>query len=68
MFPDSVDLYVSDVPWDLVLNDSGRVIGEVYMLLPDPPPRRRQNKWGTGSISHRKNMQKQKSTELGRTC
>ncbi|OMF04014.1 hypothetical protein BK129_18820 [Paenibacillus amylolyticus] len=40
------DLYKSDIPWDIVTEDSGKVIGEVYKPLPVPPPRRRQAKWG----------------------
>ncbi|OPG94119.1 hypothetical protein B2I21_33155 [Chryseobacterium mucoviscidosis] len=43
------DLYKSDIPWDIVTDDSGKVIGEVYKHLPVPPPRRRQVKWGMTS-------------------
>ncbi|BFH10590.1 hypothetical protein WJ0W_004713 [Paenibacillus melissococcoides] len=38
----NVDPYFQDIPWDIITNDSGEVIGAVYVLLPDPPPRRRQ--------------------------
>lgn len=38
--------------WDIITDDNGAVIGEVYRLLPAPPPRRRQRKWGTTSTSH----------------
>lgn len=34
------DPYFQDIPWDIVTDDSGKVIGEVYVLLPDPAPRR----------------------------
>ncbi|MMZ71660.1 hypothetical protein D1872_351690 [compost metagenome] len=56
------DLIFQDIPWDLIYDDNGQVIGEVYVILPDPPPRRRQFKWGTGFTSHLKSMQKQKNT------
>lgn len=36
------DLYDSEVPWDIVTDDSGKVVGEVYKPLPDPPYRKRQ--------------------------
>lgn len=36
------DPYFDGVPWDIITDDAGRVIGTVYVLLPDPPPRRRQ--------------------------
>lgn len=38
----NVDPYFQDIPWDIITDDAGRVIGTVYILLPDPPPRRRQ--------------------------
>lgn len=57
------DLYKSDIPWDIVTDDSGKVIGEVYKPLPDPPPRRRQTKWGIISTSLQGNMKKRPSSE-----
>ena len=45
------DLYKSDIPWDIVTDDSGKVIGEVYKPLPDPPPRKKQNKIGVVSAA-----------------
>lgn len=57
------DLYKSDIPWDIVTDDSGNVIGEVFKVLPDPPPRRRQGKWGITSMSPQMSMQKQQSLE-----
>lgn len=57
------DLYQSDIPWDIVTDDSGKVIGEVYKPLPDPPPRRRQAKWGIISTSLQGSMKKRPSSE-----
>lgn len=48
------DLYKSDIPWDIVTDDSGKVIGEVYKPLPVPPPRRRQAKWESKNPSQQK--------------
>ncbi|BFH12655.1 hypothetical protein PMJ10TS2_46240 [Paenibacillus melissococcoides] len=36
------DPIFDDIPWDIITDEAGRVIGTVYILLPDPPPRRRQ--------------------------
>jgi len=33
------DPYFQEIPWDLIYDESGELIGEVYVLLPDPPPR-----------------------------
>lgn len=57
------DLYKSDIPWDIVTDDSGKVIGEVYKPLPVPPPRRRQAKWGIISTSLQGSMKKRPSSE-----
>ncbi|SDW31227.1 hypothetical protein SAMN05518848_101969 [Paenibacillus sp. PDC88] len=57
------DPLFDDIPWDIITDDSGKVIGEVYMILPDPPPRRRQNKWGTITTLPRMNMLKRPSSE-----
>ncbi|WP_164764304.1 hypothetical protein [Paenibacillus illinoisensis] len=46
-----VDLYVLDIPWDIVTDHSGKVVGEVYKPLPDPPPRKKQNKIAVLSTS-----------------
>lgn len=35
-----VDAYFQDIPWEIVTDDAGKVIGEVYVLLPDPAPRK----------------------------
>lgn len=43
MFPETVDLYNSDIPRDLITNENGEVIGEVYVPLPDPPQRRKKH-------------------------
>ncbi len=36
------DPYFDDIPWDIITDDNGDVIGEVYILLPDPPLKQRQ--------------------------
>lgn len=38
------DPYFQDIPWDLIYDDNGELIGEVYTTLPDPPTRKRKNK------------------------
>lgn len=38
------DLIFQDIPWDLIYDDDGKLIGEVYMILPEPPPSRRIRK------------------------
>lgn len=48
------DLYQSDIPWDIVTDDSGKVIGEVYKPLPNLPPRRSQAKWKVLKIQCKK--------------
>ncbi|MGG1878279.1 hypothetical protein ABDI30_12015 [Paenibacillus cisolokensis] len=30
------DLIFQDIPWDLIYDDDGELIGEVYLILPDP--------------------------------
>lgn len=45
------DPYFSEIPWDIITNENGEVIGEVYTILPDPPPRKRQNKMGAVSTT-----------------
>lgn len=30
------DPYFSDIPWDIITNERGEVIGEVYLILPEP--------------------------------
>jgi len=39
-----VDPYYNDIPWEIIYDDFGRVIGEVYVILPRPPARRRKRK------------------------
>lgn len=34
------DPYFDDIPWELVTDDSGTVVGTVYTLLPEPDPKR----------------------------
>ncbi|WP_161626995.1 hypothetical protein [Paenibacillus polymyxa] len=34
------DPYFQDIPWELVTDDSGTLIGTVYTLLPEPDPKR----------------------------
>lgn len=36
------DPIFDDIPWEFVTDENGNEIGAVYILLPDPPPRRRQ--------------------------
>lgn len=36
-----VDPYFSDIPWEIIYDDDGKVIGEVF-LLPWQPKRRRR--------------------------
>lgn len=31
------DPYFNDIPWEIITDDKGRVIGEVYTLRPVPP-------------------------------
>lgn len=57
------DPFFSDIPWEIITDDSGKVIGEVFLTLPDPPPRRRQEKWGTGSTILQKSMPQLKRSE-----
>lgn len=45
------DPLFADIPWEIITNDRGEVIGEVYTILPDPPPRKRQNKRGVISTT-----------------
>lgn len=33
-----MDPYFYDIPWDLIYDESGELIGEVYLILPKPPP------------------------------
>lgn len=35
-----VDPYFQDIPWDLIVDENGELIGEVYLILPKPSPRR----------------------------
>ncbi|BFH14532.1 hypothetical protein J6TS7_44610 [Paenibacillus dendritiformis] len=63
------DPFFQDIPWDIITNDSGEVVGAVYVLLPDPPPRRRQKKrWDTISISRRMNMRKPQKSASALKC
>lgn len=34
------DPYFDDIPWDIITDDSGDVVGIVYTLLPEPDPKR----------------------------
>lgn len=49
------DPYFSEIPWDIITNEYGEVIGEVYKILPDPPPRKRQKFWEGRDSFDRKN-------------
>lgn len=40
----AADPYFQDIPWDLIYDENGRLIGEVYMTLPAAPPRNRRSK------------------------
>lgn len=57
------DPYFQDIPWEFIFNDNGELIGEVYLTLPEPSPRRCKPVWDTTSILPRKNMQKLKKSE-----
>lgn len=35
------DPIFQEIPWDLIYDDNGELIGEIYLILPDPPPRKR---------------------------
>ncbi|MNV79655.1 hypothetical protein D3C71_1732180 [compost metagenome] len=48
------DPYFQEIPWDIITDDNGAVIGEVYTILPEAPPRKRQRKWGTTSEMKRR--------------
>ena len=37
-----VDSYSQDIPWDIIKDDNGRVIGEVYMIHPWMRPGRKE--------------------------
>lgn len=37
------DPYFSEIPWEIIYDDNGKVIGEVF-LLPLPPKRRHKRK------------------------
>ena len=54
-----LDPYFQDIPWDIIKDDNGRVIGEVYITLPVSPPRRLKAVWDTTSIIPQKNTQLQ---------
>lgn len=62
MFPESTDLYDTEIPLDIITDDSGQVIGEVYFILPDPP-RRRHSKCHTNSILLQKSTPRRRATE-----
>lgn len=56
------DPLFQDVPWEFIYNDNGELIGEVYLTLPEPLPRRGKGSWlGTTSTLPRKNMKLLKS-------
>lgn len=57
------DPIFQDIPWEFITDDNGKVIGEVFLTLPDPPARRRQLKWGTGFTSRQKSMPLLKKSE-----
>lgn len=39
-----VDPFMQDVPWEIIYDDAGRAIGEIY-LLEFPAPERRNKAW-----------------------
>jgi hypothetical protein len=39
-----IDPYFNDVPWEIIYDNDGRAIGEIYVLLHLPPTRRRKKK------------------------
>lgn len=44
------DPYFSDIPWEIIMDERGNVIGEVYMLLSFPQsekPKCKQKKHGS---------------------
>lgn len=58
------DPYFQDVPWDLIYDDNGELIGEVYMALPHPPARKRKGKqkqWEANGNEPRESRQKSTS-------
>lgn len=55
------DTYFHDIPWDLIYDDNGELIGEVYLILPEPSPRRCKLVWDTTSTLPPKIMQQLKS-------
>lgn len=45
----AIDLYFNDIPWEIVYDDHGRVIGEIYLIkgaISDAKGRRGK-KWNT---------------------
>lgn len=38
------DPYSQGIPLEFIYDDNGELIGEVYLTLPDPPPRKRKHK------------------------
>lgn len=56
------DPYFQDIPWDLIYDDNGELIGEVYMALPVPSPRRCKAVWDTTSTLPLKNTPLPKRT------
>lgn len=35
------DPFFQDIPWDLIYDDNGVLIGEVYLLLAEPPSKKK---------------------------
>ncbi|WP_162484581.1 hypothetical protein [Paenibacillus sp. IHBB 10380] len=44
MKPKSVDPFFQDIPWELIYDDKGRQIGEVYMLHEWIKPKQKEEK------------------------
>ncbi|GKU79802.1 hypothetical protein L3i20_v241990 [Paenibacillus sp. L3-i20] len=39
-----VDSYFNDIPWDIIYDDQGRVIGDVFLNLHGRPLKSRENR------------------------
>ncbi|WP_238191332.1 hypothetical protein [Paenibacillus sp. L3-i20] len=39
------DPYFNDIPWEIICDDQGRVVGEVFLNLHGQPLKSRENRW-----------------------